>query len=146
MELRGPAVGKASSSVGLFTGNIGAGEGIKRMLILFRTLILVPILFQTALNFQDDSPYNLHCVLSLPPRSRPAQGPTSSWKSCVDPGKVKSFPDTPLPSLLAGPQSLFHAGVLVPECEIQFPPDLWLPPITGQCTGALLMTLKVVES
>lgn len=115
VELRGPAVGKAFASVGLFTGNTGAGEGIKGVLIVFRTLILVPILFQTALNFRDDSPYNVHCMLSLPPRSRPAQGPASSRKSCSDPVKAKSLPDTPLPSLSAGPQSLFHCHGLGPK-------------------------------
>lgn len=36
------------------------------MLLLFGTLILVLVLFQTALGFQEDSPYNFLWVRNLP--------------------------------------------------------------------------------
>lgn len=66
--MRGPAVGKAFSSIGLFTGSIG-GQGIEAMLLWFGLPILVLILFQSALNFWDDPAYNLHCISGLLPLS-----------------------------------------------------------------------------
>lgn len=54
------------------------GQGIEVMLLWFGLPILVPILFQTALNFWGDPSYNLHSILGLRPLSRPSKVPPIS--------------------------------------------------------------------
>lgn len=90
-----------------------------------------PSPFPTALNFWDDSPSNLHCMLSLPTVSKTLQGPTSSRKSsCIGQIMAKSSPETPL-TWLAGPHHFSISVVFVPDFDPYFPSDVQLPCIVG---------------